>query len=109
MTSLVSPLTRVAKAGVSSADFTALESSVATNTSKPTAAEIDGAIYVKSAAQLLQINLDYADRPTTYNVSQVDGLVATRTTPADVQTALSTRFQAQDTSNFLFFRTGQRL
>ena len=71
MTSLVSPLTRVAKAGVSGADFSALESSVATNTSKPTAAEVDGAIDVKNAGQLLQINLDYADRPTTYNKSEV--------------------------------------
>ena len=68
MTSLVSPLTRVAKAGVSDADFTALESSVATNISKPTSSEIDG-------------------------------LVATRTKPSDVQTALNARFQAQDISN----------
>ena len=71
MTSLVSPLARVAKAGVSGADFTAFETSVATNTSKPTAAEVDGAIDVKNAAQLLQINLDYADQPTTYNKSGV--------------------------------------
>ena len=71
MTSLVSPLTRVSKAGVSGADFTTLESAVAANTSKPTAAVVDGQIDVKNAAQLQQINLDYADRPTTYNKSEV--------------------------------------
>ena len=71
MTSLVSPLTRVSKAGVSGADFTTLESAVATNTSKPTAAAVDGQIDTKNAAQNLQINLDYADRPTTYNKSEV--------------------------------------
>ena len=71
MTSLVSPLTRVSKAGVSDADFTALESSVAANSSKPTATAVDGQIDTKNAAQNLQINLDYADRATTYNVSQV--------------------------------------
>ena len=69
MTSLVSPLTRRAKAGVSDGDFTTLESSVTANSSKPTGAEVDGQIDVKNAAQLLQINLDYADRQTTYNVS----------------------------------------
>ena len=104
MTSLVSPLTRVTKAAVSGADFTALESSVAANTSKPTATAVDGQIDTKNAAQLLQINLDYTDRATTYNVSQVDGLVASRTTPADVQTALNTRFLAQDISNFVVFQ-----
>ena len=67
MTALVSPLTRVAKAGVSGADFTALESAVNANTSKPTATAVDGQIDTKNQAQNLQINLDYADRPTTYN------------------------------------------
>ena len=71
MTSLVSPLTRVAKAGVSGADFTALESSVAANSSKPSSAAVNSQIDTKNAAQNLQINLDYADRATTYNVSQV--------------------------------------
>ena len=52
MTSLVSPLTRVSKAGVSTAS-------------------VDGQIDTKNAAQNLQINLDYADRPTTYNKSEV--------------------------------------
>ena len=73
MTSLVSPLTRISRAGVSDADFTALESSVTTNSSK-------------------------------YSVSQVDGLVAARTTPTDVQTLMSTRFLAQDTQNFLTYQ-----
>ena len=67
MTSLVSPLTGVAKAGVSGADFTALETSVATNSSKPTATEVDSQIDTKNADQNLQISLNYADRPTTYN------------------------------------------
>ena len=62
MTSLVSPLTRRAKAGVSDADFTALEGSVATHTTKPTEAEVDLRIDSKNAAHTLQINLDYADR-----------------------------------------------
>ena len=53
MTSLVSPLTRVSKAGVSDADFTTLESAVAANTSKPTAAAVDGQIDTKNAAQNL--------------------------------------------------------
>ena len=48
MTSLVSPLTRVAKAGVSNADFTALETSVANNSSKPTGVEVDGQIDTKT-------------------------------------------------------------
>ena len=71
MTSLVSPLTRVSKAGVSGADFTTLESAVAANSTKPSAAAVDGQIDIKNAAQLQQINLDYADRPTTYNKSEV--------------------------------------
>ena len=52
MTTLVAPLTRVSKAGVSTAS-------------------VDDQIDVKNAAQLQQINLDYADRPTTYNKSEV--------------------------------------
>ena len=71
MTSLVSPLTRVSKAGVSGADFTALESAVAANTTKPSATAVDSQIDTKNEAQNLQINLDYADRPTTYNKSEV--------------------------------------
>ncbi len=71
MTALVSPLTRVSKAGVSGADFTTLESSVTANSSKPTAAAVDLAIDTKNQAQNVQINLDYVDRPTTYNKSEV--------------------------------------
>ena len=52
MTALVSPLTRVSKAGVSTAS-------------------VDDQIDEKNQAQNLQINLDYADRPTTYNKSEV--------------------------------------
>jgi hypothetical protein len=54
MAGLVSPLTRVSKAGVSDADFTALESSVNANTSRPTATAVDSQIDTKSAAQNLQ-------------------------------------------------------
>ena len=57
MTALVSPLTRVSKAGVSGADFTTLESSVAANTAKPTATAVDSQIDTKNAAQNLQISL----------------------------------------------------
>ena len=71
MTSLVSPLTGVAKASVSGADFTALETSVATNSSKPTATEVDSHIDTKNAAQDLEINLQYATLATTYNKSEV--------------------------------------
>ena len=39
-----------------------------------------------------------------YTKAEVDTTVATRTTPADVQTALNFRFQAQDTSNFIVFQ-----
>ena len=94
MTSLVSPLTRVAKAGVSGADFTTLESAVAANTSKPTAAVVDGQIDTKNATQMTQL----------YTRAQVDTAVTGRTTPADVQTALNTRFQTQDASNFIVFQ-----
>ena len=52
MTALVSPLTRVSKAGLSTAS-------------------VDDQIDTKNQAQNLQINLDYADRPTTYNKSEV--------------------------------------
>jgi hypothetical protein len=95
---------------VSGADFTTLESAVAANTAKPTAAVVDVQIDTKNAAQLQQISLDYADRPTTYNKSEVytktetDASLATRTTPADVQTAMNFRFQAQDTQNFIIFQ-----
>ena len=94
MTSLVSPLTRVSKAGVSGADFTTLESAVAANTSKPTAAVVDGQIDSKNATQMTQL----------YTRAQVDTAVTGRTTPADVQTALNTRFQTQDASNFIVFQ-----
>ena len=62
MTSLVSPLARRAMAGVSDADFTVLETTVATNTAKPTEAEVDSQIDTKNEVHKLQIDLDYADR-----------------------------------------------
>ena len=125
MTALVSPLTRVSKAGVSDADFTALESSVAANSSKPTATAVDGQIDTKNAAQNLQINLDYADRPTTYNKSEVytkgetdtslalkgsaAGLATvtayanTLPTTTTVNSLLDARFISQDINNFVTY------
>jgi hypothetical protein len=125
MTSLVSPLTRVSKAGVSGADFTALESSVAANSSKPTATAVDGQIDAKNAAQNLQINLDYADRPTIYNKSEVyskpesDASLALKGSAAGLATVtayantlpttstvnglLDARFISQDINNFVTY------
>ena len=125
MTSLVSPLTRVTKAGVSGADFTALETSVATNSSKPTATQVDGQIDTKNQAQNLQINLDYADRPTTYNKSEVynktesDASLAlkgsaaglatvtayanTLPTLTTVNSVINARFIVQDSNNFVTY------
>ena len=127
MTSLVSPLTRVAKAGVSGADFTALQTSVAANTSKPTTTAVDGQIDTKNAAQLLQINLDYADRPTPYNKSEVynksesDASLALKGSAAGLATGtahanslptlsivnnvINARFILQDGNNFVTSRT----
>ena len=47
------PLSRRATAGVSDADFTALEKSVTASSSKPTEAAVNGQINAKNAAQLL--------------------------------------------------------
>ena len=52
MTALVSPLTRVSKAGVSTAS-------------------VDGQIDTKNQAQDLEINLQYATLATTYSKSEV--------------------------------------
>ena len=40
-------------------------------TAKPSSSAVDSQIDTKNAAQNLQISLDYADRPTTYNKSEV--------------------------------------
>jgi hypothetical protein len=106
MTALVSPLTRVSKAGVSTAS-------------------VDDQIDEKNQAQNLQINLDYADRPTTYNKSEVynktesDAALAlkgsaaqlasltaftgTLPTLSTVNNVLNARFLLQDGENFLTF------
>ena len=80
---MISPLTGEEKYGdVSTEDFTTLGVSAVQNSSdittantqiaaKPSSSQVDGQIDTKNAAQLLQINLDYADRPTTYNKSEV--------------------------------------
>ena len=83
---MISPLTNEKKYGdVSAEDFTTLgvevmknssdiataNAQIAANTAKPSSNQVDDQIDTKNAAQLLQINLDYADRPTTYNKSEV--------------------------------------
>ena len=99
MTSLVSPLTRRAKAGVSDADFTALESSVATSFAKPAEAEVDA----KNVSQDQQTALTYATLATTYVILQTDAFNATRTSPNDVRNLMSMRFLAQDNQNFITY------
>ena len=73
---MISPLTNEKKFGdVSNEDFTTLGVTVVQNSSdianKPSSSQVDSQIDTKNAAQLQQINLDYADRPTTYNKSEV--------------------------------------
>ena len=106
MTALVSPLTRVSKAGVSTAS-------------------VDDQIDEKNQAQNLQINLDYADRPTTYNKSEVynktesdaalalkgsaaqlatvTAFVNTLPTTSTVNGLLDARFILQDGQNFVTY------
>ena len=73
---MISPLTNERKYGdVSTEDFTTLGVTVLQNstdiTAKPSSSAVDSQIDAKNAAQNLQISLDYADRPTTYNKSEV--------------------------------------
>ena len=74
---MISPLTNERKFGdVSTEDFTTLGVTVVQNSSdiaklKPSSSQVDSQIDTKNAAQNLQITLDYADRPTTYNKSEV--------------------------------------
>jgi hypothetical protein len=103
----------------------ALESSVAANTSKPTSAAVDNQIDTKNQAQTLQISLDYADRPTTDNKSEVysksenDASLAlkgsaaglatvtayanTLPTTTTVNSLLDARFISQDINNFVTY------
>ena len=106
MTALVSPLTRVSKAGVSTAS-------------------VDGQIDTKNHAQDLEINLQYATLATTYSKSEVytktesdaalqlkgsAAQLATVTAYANslptlstVNNVLNARFLLQDGENFLTF------
>jgi hypothetical protein len=106
---MISPLTNERKYGdVSTEDFTTLgvtavqnssdittaNTQIAANSAKPSSSQVDSAIDAKNATQMTQL----------YTKTETDTAVATRTTPADVQTALNTRFQTQDTSNFIVFQ-----
>ena len=92
---------------------------------KPSSSQVDSQIDTKNAAQLQQINLDYADRPTTYNKSEVytktesDASLALKGSAAQLATVtayantlptlstvnnvLNARFLLQDGENFLTF------
>ena len=133
---MISPLTNEKKLGdVSNEDFTTLgvtvvqnssdittaNTQIAANSAKPSSSAIDSQIDTKNAAQNLQISLDYADRPTTYNKSEVynktesDAALAlkgsaaqlatvtayTNTLPtlSTVNSVINNRFIAQDSNN----------
>ena len=127
---MISPLTNEQKFGdVSTEDFTTLGVTVVQNSSdianKPSSSQVDSQIDTKNAAQLQQINLDYADRPTTYNKSEVytktesDAALALKGSAAQLATVtayantlptlstvnnvLNARFLLQDGENFLTF------
>ena len=127
---MISPLTNEKKFGdVSNEDFTTLGVTVVQNSSdianKPSSSQVDSQIDTKNAAQLQQINLDYADRPTTYNKSEVytktesDAALALKGSAAQLATVtayantlptlstvnnvLNARFLLQDGENFLTF------
>ena len=92
---------------------------------KPSSSQVDSQIDTKNAAQNLQISLDYADRPTTYNKSEVynktesDASLALKGSAAQLATVtayantlptlstvnnvLNARFLLQDGENFLTF------
>ena len=96
---MISPLTNEKKfGGVSTEDFTTLGVTVVQNssdiTAKPSSSAVDSQIDAKNTTQMTQL----------YTKTETDTAVATRTTHDDVQTALNTRFQAQDTSNFIVFQ-----
>ena len=106
---MISPLTNERKYGdVSTEDFTTLgvtvvqnssdittaNTQISANSAKPSSSAVDSQIDAKNATQMTQL----------YTKTEIDTAVATRTTPADVQTALNTRFQAQDTSSFIVFQ-----
>ena len=127
---MISPLTNERKFGdVNTEDFTTLGIAVVQNTSdialKPSSSQVDSQIDTKNAAQLQQINLDYADRPTTYNKSEVynktesdasltlkgsaAGLATvtayanTLPTLSTVNNVLNARFILQDGNNFVTY------
>ena len=106
---MISPLTNERKFGdVSTEDFTTLgvavvqnssdittaNTQIAANAAKPSSSQVDSQIDAKNTTQMTQL----------YTRAQVDTAVAGRTTPADVQLTLNTRFQAQDASNFIVFQ-----
>ena len=127
---MISPLTNEKKFGdVSNEDFTTLGVTVVQNSSdianKPSSSQVDSQIDTKNAAQLQQINLDYADRPTTYNKSEVytktesdaslalkgsaaqlatvTAFVNTLPTLSTVNSVINNRFIARDSNDFVTF------
>ena len=106
MTALVSPLTRVSKAGVSTAS-------------------VDGQIDTKNQAQDLEINLQYATLATTYSKSEVytkpesdaslalkgsaaqlaslTAFTGTLPTLSTVNSVINNRFIIQDSNNLVTF------
>ena len=91
---MISPLTNERKYGdVSTEDFTTLgvtvvqnssdittaNTQIAANSAKPSSSQVDSQIDVNNTTQMTQL----------YTKAEVDTTVATRTTPADVQTALN--------------------
>ena len=130
---MISPLTNEKKFGdVSNEDFTTLgvtvvqnSSDIAVNAAKPSSSQVDSQINTKNAAQNLQISLDYADQPTTYNKSEVynktesDASLALKgsaagfatvtayasglPTTSTVNNLMDARFLLQDTQNFVTY------
>ena len=106
---MISPLTNEKKFGdVSNEDFTTLgvavvqnssdittaNTQIAANAAKPSSSQVDSQIDAKNTTQMTQL----------YTKTEIDTAVAGRTTPADVQTAMNTRFQTQDATNFIVFQ-----
>ena len=99
---MISPLTNEKKYGdVSTEYFTTLGVTVVQNSSDiATATTQIAANTTKPNSSQVDSQIDAKNTPKT----ETNAAVATRTTPANVQTALNTRVQAQDTFNFLVFQ-----
>ena len=88
-------LRRLASAVVqNSSDITTANTQIAANAAKPSSSQVDSQIDAKNTTQMTQL----------YTKTEIDTAVTGRTTTADVQTAMNTRFQSQDATNFIVFR-----